>query len=96
MQPPDAALPSSSAGSSRAEALSVVAEFSALLSPETLPLLTTGRWAEALTVTEARIASPGAAASELHAHDMALIGLSRFAEGGRCSITIHNSAPASQ
>jgi SAM-dependent methyltransferase len=82
MPQPDAVFPSSPAESLRAGALSVAAEFAALLPPETLPLLTTRRWAEALTITEPRVVNSGAAARDWHAHGMALLGLRRFAEGG--------------
>jgi predicted TPR repeat methyltransferase len=82
MSQPDAVSPSSSAEASPAGALSISAEFAALLPPETLPLLTTRRWAEALTITEPRVASPGAAARDWHAHGMTLLGLRRFVEAG--------------
>lgn len=76
MSQPDAVIPSSPA-----EALSVAAEFAALLPPETLALLTARRWAEALAITAPRIASPDAAACDWHAHGLVLLGLRRFAEG---------------
>lgn len=62
-------------------ALSVADEFAAL-PPEMLALLATRRWAEALPITQPRIARSDATASDWRAHGMVLLGLRRFVEAG--------------
>ena len=57
-------------------------EIEALVPREMIPLVAACRWAELLAITEARVASPGATATDWHAHGTALLGLRRFAEGG--------------
>jgi predicted TPR repeat methyltransferase len=71
---------SSDAGTS--DAFTASSDLEALMPREMIPLVAAGRWAELLTITEARIASPDATATDWHAHGTALLGLRRFAEGG--------------
>ena len=63
-------------------ALPVAAELEALVPSEISPLLAARRWAEALAITDRRVAAPGATAGDWRAHGMALLGLRRYAEAG--------------
>lgn len=67
---------------SPSDALSGTAELETLVPPDLSPLLGTRRWAEALAITDPRVATSGATAGDWRAHGMALLGLRRYAEAG--------------